>query len=42
MCAALHRAKRNATDLSRFLIRQALSRNQDQSFPVLDREFKSA
>src|SRR3954469_1322376 len=40
MCAALHRAKRNATDLSRFLIRQALSRNQDQSFPVLDRELR--
>src|SRR5215213_3229905 len=40
MHAALHRAKWNATDPGGLLIRQTLCRNQDQSFPVLDRKLR--
>ena len=38
MHPALHRANRNTTDLGGFLVGQALRRNQDQGFPVLDGE----
>src|SRR3954466_540472 len=42
MHPALDRAHSHATDLSRLRIRQALRPNQDQSFPMLDRELSQS